>query len=500
MKNVTKLLAFFCLIPLICCQNIEQKVKKPYVLQIKMKETECMKCINGQLLLKDFAEVAEMNIVFNGLNDKEINRFLDVNSMDYLKNIDDCEIVSDKKTFTSISSNQMFSEGYLYDRQGKQLMHFYFRLDEPTMNHLKTMIKAGKYLMQEGKAIKINNDYGNSPVTFSFQKGKFSLVNTSMNLVQVFDISGSLFYAVDGTNLNVLDIFTEMTPKDSLQLTAINYLKDHGMLQPIPKDVFINGETLLVGFDMPYLDMDGIQFGLRSYYTLLSFEPGDNKQSYVILCNGKNEKINKIVFDTEDSGISAIIIKRDESSGTYSLSFNRFSLSNGILSVMHTKPINYPEFEREHNYSYEPKIKCGLLNLRGTDFFYNVKSDTLINLPFSCNIKVKQLSDYDFEVKYDSFLADWHSDGTEIGIIFKDIKSDKWYHELLSMKGEILDKTELFPNECNIRQYYMTSPRTALCLTNENTIRTCVFGNYSDYQWVQKSVIIKATNNMDYSK
>lgn len=479
MKNVTKILAFICLITLICCQNIERKVKKPYILQIKMKETECMKCINGQLLLKDFAEVAEIKIVFNGLSDKEINRFLDINSMDYLKNAADCEIVSDKKIFTDISSNQMFSEGYLYDRQGKQLMHFYFRLDEPTMNHLKTVIKAGKYMMQEGYEIKIDADYKNSPVTFSFQKGKFTLLNKSMNLVQVFDINGSLLHEVDGTNLNVLDIFKEMTPTDSVQLTAINYLKDHGMLQPVPTNVFINGKTILAGFDMPYLEMDEAQFRLLSYYTLLSFEPDDNKQSYVILCNGKNEKINKIVFDTEDNGISAIIIKRDESGSAHSLSFDRFSLSDGMLSVMHTKQIDYPEFERQQNYSYEPKIKCGLLNLQGTDFFYDVKSDTIINLPFRCNIKVIQRSDHDIEVKYDTFLADWHSDGTEIGIIFKDIKSGKWYHEILSMKGKILDTTELFPNECNIKQYYMTSPRTALYLTNDNTIRTCVLGNYS---------------------
>ena len=40
-----------------------------------MKETDCMKCINGQLLLKDFADVAELELVFNGLSDNEINRF-----------------------------------------------------------------------------------------------------------------------------------------------------------------------------------------------------------------------------------------------------------------------------------------------------------------------------------------------------------------------------------------------------------------------------------------
>ena len=80
----------------------------------------------------------------------------------------------------------------------------------------------------------------------------------------------------------------------------------------------------------------------------------------------------------------------------------------------------------------------------------------------------------------DTFLADWHSDDTEIGIIIKDNKSGKWYYELLSMKGEVVEKTELSPEESNIRQYYMTSPRTALCLTDENTIRTCVLGNFSE--------------------
>ena len=118
MNNVTKIIAFICLIPLLCCQKIGPKAEKPYFLQIKMKETDCMKCINGQLLLKDFADVAEVELVFNGLSDNEINRFLEVNSMEYLKNTAGCNFVSDKNTFNDINSNHLFAEGYLYDRHG----------------------------------------------------------------------------------------------------------------------------------------------------------------------------------------------------------------------------------------------------------------------------------------------------------------------------------------------------------------------------------------------
>lgn len=480
MNNVTKIIAFICLIPLLCCQKIGPKAEKPYFLQIKMKETDCMKCINGQLLLKDFADVAEVELVFNGLSDNEINRFLEVNSMEYLKNTAGCNFVSDKNTFNDINSNHLFSEGYLYDRQGRRLMRFDFRLDEPAMRHLRTVIKTGKYLMRDGCEVKIDNDYANSPVTFSFQNGKISILNSSMNVVQVFDMDGSLLYEVDGTKLDVLDIFKEMSPTESAQLTAINYLRDNGMMRPVPTNAFVSGETVLAGFQMPYLEMDSGQFKLRSYYTLLSFIHEDGRQSCEVVCNGRDEKIIKMAFDNEDNGLSAIIIKRDDSGDSYSIAFDRFSLSNGMLSVMYTKPIDYPDFERQPHYGYEPRIKCGLLNLSGTDFFYDVRSDSVIRLPFQCNIKVNRNIDDGFVVDYDTFLADWHSDDTEIGIIIKDNKSGKWYYELLSMKGEVVEKTELSPEESNIRQYYMTSPRTALCLTDENTIRTCVLGNFSE--------------------
>lgn len=471
MKNVTKLFLFCIIIQLISCQRINRN-EKPYLLKIKMKETECLKCMNAHLMLNDFTDIAKMEVVFNGMSEKEINRFLEINSLDYLKEIADCDIISDKKVFADLNSNMIYSECYLLNRQGEQLAHFNFRTNDSTIKHLETLIRIGKSMMQEDKKIKLDTEYNNSLKTFSHRDGKLLLLNSSMNLVQIFDMNGRLLCEVDGTNINSLDIFEEMQPIDSTQVSVVNYLKNNGMLQSIPENAYINGETIWVGYNVPYLEMGGPQFRLRSYYELLSFDTRDNNKNFRVICDGRKDNIQKIIFDNEDSNISAVKVSYDKKNSTSLLSFDSYILSNDTLSMTYSKSINYPEFERQNNYAYEPKLKCGLLNLQGTDFLYDIKTDSVINLPFNCNLKVIHQGDYNFEVESDAFLLDWYSDGYEIGIIFKDIKVGKWYHKLLSMNGEVIDSRELSPSEYDIKNYYMTSPRTALCITNDNNLLT----------------------------
>ena len=472
MKNVAKLLLLCLLIQFVSCQRIN----KPYLLKIKMKETECLKCMNAHLMLKDFTDVAEMEIVFNGMSEKEINRFLEINSLNYLRESADCDIISDKKVFEDLNSNIMYSECYLLNRQGEQLAHFNFRTNDSTIRHLETLIRIGKSLMQKDKTIKLDTDYNNSLKAFSYRDDKLLLLNSSMNLVQTFDMNGRLLCEVDGTNISPLDIFEEMQPLDSTQATAINYLKNNGMLQSIPENAFVNGETIWVGYNVPYLDMGGTQFRLRSYYELLSFDTRDNNKNFRVICDGRKDNIQKIVFDNEDGNISAVKVCYDRINNKSLLSFDTYILSDDTLFTIYSKSINYPEFERQRNYAYEPGLKCGLLNLQGTDFLYDVKTDSVISLPFNCNLKVSQQGDYNFEVKSDAFLLDWYSDGQEIGIIFRDIKAGKWYHKLLTMNGDVIESRELSPSESNVKNYYMTSPRTALCLTNENEILTLLIG------------------------
>lgn len=475
MKRIIGLFLFCLIFQLFSCHNAEKKSEKPYLLQIKVKETDCLKCMNAYLLLKDFADVSEIKVVFNGLGEKEINRFLDINSLSYLKEFPDCNIVSDKNLYAEMSSNNAFSEAYLYNHQGELLEHFNFRISEQTMNHLKTMIKCGKYMMQESETVKLDTEYKNSSVTFSSRDDKFLLSNPPMNLVQLFDRNGHLLYEVDGANLDPADIFKEMQVTDSAQMTAMNYLKNNGMLQIMLANAFVDDEVIFVGYDVPYVGRDGTQFRLQSYYELLSYDTEDSSHSFKIICNGKEEKVSELIFDNEDDGISAIKVGYDENTATSFLSFEEYSLSDEALSVVRSKEINYPEFERQENYSYTPKLKCGLLNLQGTDFLYDVKSDSVINLPFHCNVKVNRQGDYNIQVTNDAFLFDWYSDGNEIGIIYKDKASGKLFHNLMSMKGEILDSIELPTEESDIKYYYMTSPKTALCLTNENMVRKCVF-------------------------
>ena len=137
MKNVAKLLLLCISVQLISCQRVNENTEKPYLLKIKMKETECLKCMNAHLLLKDFADVAEMEMIFDGMSEKEINRFIEINSFNYLKENADCDIISDKKVFEELNSNMIYSECYLLNRQGEQLAHFNFRTNDSTINRHK---------------------------------------------------------------------------------------------------------------------------------------------------------------------------------------------------------------------------------------------------------------------------------------------------------------------------------------------------------------------------
>jgi len=63
----------------------QQETEKPYLLQVKMKETDCFRCVSGQITMRDLSEVANVEIVFNGLNEKTIEQFLKTNALEYVK-------------------------------------------------------------------------------------------------------------------------------------------------------------------------------------------------------------------------------------------------------------------------------------------------------------------------------------------------------------------------------------------------------------------------------
>ena len=127
MKKRLILIATFAMMFL---TSFSGQTEKPYLLKVKMKETDCFRCVQGQITMRDLSEVADVEIVFNGLNEKTINQFLKTNALEYVKGNDDFKIVSDKEEYARLNTIPSVSEGHLLDRKGNEIMVFQFRLDK----------------------------------------------------------------------------------------------------------------------------------------------------------------------------------------------------------------------------------------------------------------------------------------------------------------------------------------------------------------------------------
>ena len=64
MKKRLLFFASFALLFLFSCGNQETaKTEKPYLLKVKMKETDCFRCVSGQITMRDLSDVADVEIV-----------------------------------------------------------------------------------------------------------------------------------------------------------------------------------------------------------------------------------------------------------------------------------------------------------------------------------------------------------------------------------------------------------------------------------------------------
>lgn len=169
----------------------QQETEKPYLLQVKMKETDCFRCVSGQITMRDLSEVANVEIVFNGLNEKTIEQFLKTNALEYVKGNEGFKIVSDKEKYAKLNTIPTVSEGHLMDKKGNEIMVFQFRLDKPTQDRLSAIKTKGEALMQK-EPTTLQTDYNNDGIKFSTQGNYYVLTNSPMNLCQIFNTDGKI--------------------------------------------------------------------------------------------------------------------------------------------------------------------------------------------------------------------------------------------------------------------------------------------------------------------
>ena len=476
-------LFFVALVMLVLASYGQQettKIEKPYLLKVKMKETDCFRCVQGQITMRDLSEVADVEIVFNGLNEKTIEQFFKTNALEYVKGNDNFKIVSDKEEYARLNTIPTVSEGHLIDKKGKEVMVFQFSLDKATQDRLNAIKTKGNALMQT-EPIALQTDYNNSGIDFSVQGNHFVLCNRPMNLCQIFNSSGKLVREIDGNFVDPSDVFPELKELDS---TIINSIKAYGFYRSSLEDVFINGNEIWASFTVSCPTIENGQVSLRSPYQVLSYPLNDSTQRFKVLFDSRQHHITSMVFGHLNDGNAlpflhntCAVLQKYNQEGQSTYHQAKCEVKDGTLALIDERPVSYPEFERQELLWYKPKLKDGLLNLGFTEYLVDIQKDTVINLPFRYNTKVVDNGGFDIKVTQDARLVDWTFDGETLGVIYHDLVENKMdkCHYLVWQKGQtaFTDKEISLPDGA-VANLKLVLPDVANYLTPDNKVGTFV--------------------------
>ena len=478
MKKRLILIATFAMMFL---TSFSGQTEKPYLLKVKMKETDCFRCVQGQITMRDLSEVADVEIVFNGLNEKTINQFLKTNALEYVKGNDDFKIVSDKEEYARLNTIPSVSEGHLLDRKGNEIMVFQFRLDKPTQDRLTAIKTKGKALMQK-EPITLQTDYNNSGIDFSVQGNHFVLCNRPMNLCQIFNSNGELVREIDGNRVDPSDVFPELKELDS---TIINSIKAYGFYRSSLEDVFINGNEIWASFTVSCPTFEDGQVSLRSPYQVLSYPFNDSTQRFKVLFDSRQHQISSMVFGHLNDGNTLSFLRNThavlqkynhEGQSIYNQAICEVRNDSLILKDEH--PVSYPEFEQQEMLWYKPKLKDGLLNLAFTEYLVDIQTDTVFNLPFRYNTKIEDYGGFNVKMTQDARLVDWAFDEETLGVVYYDLGEDNKMekcHYLVWQKGQtgFTDKEITLPDGA-VGNLKLVLPDVAYYLTTDNRVGTMV--------------------------
>lgn len=458
-------------------QQETAKTEKPYLLKVKMRETDCFRCVSGQITMRDLSEVADVEIVFNGLNEKTIEQFLKTNALEYVKGNDDFKIVSDKEEYAKLNTIPTVSEGHLIDKKGKEIMVFQFRLDNATQDRLKAIKTKGKALMQT-EPIALQTDYNNSGIDFSVQDNHFVLCNRPMNLCQIFNSSGKLVREIDGNFVDPSNVFPELKELDS---TIINSIKAYGFYRSSLEDVFINGNEIWASFTVSCPTIEDGQVSLRSPYQVLSYPLNDSTQRFKVLFDARQHHITSMVFGHLNDGNAlpflhntCAILQKYNQEGQNTYHQAKCEVQDSTLALIDERPVSYPEFERQELLWYKPKLKDGLLNLGFTEYLVDIQKDTIFNLPFKYNANVVDNGGFNIQMTTDAHLVDWAFDGETLGLIYDDIVNNQRSkrHYLVWRKGQKdFTDTEITLPKKELVGIQLVLPDVAYYLTTDNRVR-----------------------------
>ena len=454
------------------CALSEAKPSKPFKLVVKMHETDCFSCLQGDALLKDIVEVADAEIVFNGLNERSIEKFLETNSLNYLNEMENIKIISDINEYEKLNITPTVSEGFLYDNHGSEFFRFQFRMDGRTMKQLQNICQEGKALMETGDAVVLQTEYNNEGMSFLMQENYYVLLNRPLNLCQFFDRKGRLVREISGDLIDCRDIFPEMVSLDSKVESEPNQI---GGLRASIINVFVHGKEVWVGCQVPFVINEGKKVVHHSYYEVLSYSLFEQNQDYELVFDGRMDDVSAISFDRRaDGGVDALIFRGMEKDTLRCYERARCQWDNGKLALIDRWLIDYPSFVRQDFLLYSPLLQDGLLNVSFTDFLMDIDDKTIFTFPFHCNAYVVDNGGFDMRLNMDANLIDWAYDGVLLGVIYRDVKENKFYYLSRTIGEEDFSRVDLPVFGVPIISFSLQTPRLVRCIDQHFCIHSLV--------------------------
>ena len=444
------------------CSEKETKVEKSFVLLVKVHETDCFSCLQGYYFLNELSEIAETKIVFNGLNEVSIKGFFDANSLNYLLETKDVEIISDENLYEKLNHTATVSEGFLYDKRGEEIFHFQFRMNTDEMKQLESICLKGKTMLEKNELLTLQTNYNNDGVAFYVQGGNYILLNRPLNNCQIFDSKGLLIREIEGRMIDSRQIFPELNEYAS---DIMGSLETQGQLSASIKDVFLVRNSIWIGCQIPYPVISGNRIEHYSYYMVLSYKLVSQDQSFEVIFDGKTNCVSTISFDQGREGcINALIYRVDGDDHTKNYSYARFKMKDGEMTNVEERVVGYPMFNRNKYLWHAPTLKDGLFNVAFTEYLVDVESDTIFKLPFCYNAEVEDNGGFDMRLSMDASLVDWSYDGTTLGVVYHDKIDDIFYYLLWARGMNDFTKSELPSYDVPVIGYRLQTPQVIRCL------------------------------------
>ena len=242
---------FLVLVALIClsCKQTSSQIRAyPLTTKVIVNENDCFRCFGGNQILQKLSDVSNVQLVFNGLEDNFINRFLEVNKITLKEGM---SIVNDTAVYRSLNTYNL-SEAHVYDDKGEEYMAFPFKFGPSIDEVISEMEILNEGLYREQHPTQLDIAYKSGMIKLFVDKEHIIVLNRTVNICEVFDKQGSKLFQIDVSDLDPVFFFPEMEELKSVT----EYLKSTGVFSCRIEKAICKGEDIVLLVSVPYVEKE----------------------------------------------------------------------------------------------------------------------------------------------------------------------------------------------------------------------------------------------------